>query len=97
MSEDFWSKLDALYHKQCDRPANSFTCKEYAQRYGLSLNQAQNRLTRMAEAGKLASEKCIVDGRLMRVYFLEDNAAQKAGPRTQGAVSRTKKNRRPRG
>jgi Fic family protein len=68
-----WEDLDVIrgsLSMPVDRPPNSFTVAEYAQRYGLLRRTATEQLQKLVNAGKLKHVQCIVDRKLANVYWI---------------------------
>ena len=54
--DDLWEQIDVLRAEVAnDRPANSVTTAEWAERYGLTVKQAYGQLEQLCARGKMQS------------------------------------------
>lgn len=77
-----WGAIDAIRATACtplDRPASSFSVRQYSARYQIPFPTAQRQLTVMAEKGLLLTKKCLVDGRISNVYWVPSEEEKPCG------------------
>lgn len=67
---DLWEQMDKL-HKEVDIHSGEdpgFTPEEYASHYGLNLNGARSRLSRLVSMGKMKGGWAQRNGKMRRVF-----------------------------
>ena len=83
---EVWRRADQAREKYrtVQRPANSFTAREYAERYSLNYNTARGQLQTMAIQGKLQPHAVMIsdDGGVLRrnVVYTVPNRKENALP-----------------
>jgi hypothetical protein len=50
---DLWERMDDLLKSQNSRPADTFTCSEFAKRYGIAASTARAKILRLISEGKV--------------------------------------------